>query len=169
MLIVHLGMSGRIYVDDAPTGGAHEHVVLHFDDGAVLSYEDHRRFGLMDLAGAGRLEEHDLLRSMGPEPLAPGFDGPALAQRLRAKDTPIKAALLDQRVVAGLGNIYVCEALFHAGTTCRRPANSATFSTASRSTIGPTGPAPAAIAGARCGASCKAGARHSIALSANGE
>ena len=124
VLIVHLGMSGRMSVGDAPSGGAHEHVVLHFDDGAVLSYEDHRRFGLMDLADAGRLEEHDLLRSMGPEPLAPDFDGPALAQRLHAKDTPIKAALLDQRVVAGLGNIYVCEALFHAGLSPRRRAGS---------------------------------------------
>ena len=124
VLIVHLGMSGRMSVADAPSGGAHEHVVLHFDDGAVLSYEDHRRFGLMDLADAGRLEDHDLLRSMGPEPLAPDFDGPALAQRLHAKDTPIKAALLDQRVVAGLGNIYVCEALFHAGLSPRRRAGS---------------------------------------------
>ena len=124
VLIVHLGMSGRLSVDGAPSGGAHEHVVLHFDDGAVLSYEDHRRFGLMDLTEAARLEEHDLLRSMGPEPLAPDFDGPALAQRLHAKDTPIKAALLDQRVVAGLGNIYVCEALFHAGLSPRRRAGS---------------------------------------------
>ena len=124
VLLVHLGMSGRMSVDDAPSGGAHEHVVLHFDDGAVLSYEDHRRFGLMDLADAGRLEEHELLRSMGPEPLAPNFDGPALAKRLHAKDTPIKAALLDQRVVAGLGNIYVCEALFHAGLSPRRRAGS---------------------------------------------
>ena len=124
VLIVHLGMSGRLSVDDAPSGGAHEHVVLHFDDGAVLRYEDHRRFGLMDLADAGRLEEHDLLRHMGPEPLAPDFDGPALAKRLHAKDTPIKAALLDQRVVAGLGNIYVCEALFHAGLSPRRRAGS---------------------------------------------
>ncbi len=124
VLIVHLGMSGRMSVGDAPSGGAHEHVVLHFDDGAVLSYEDHRRFGLMDLAEAARLEEHDLLRRMGPEPLAPDFDGPALAKRLHAKDTPIKAALLDQRVVAGLGNIYVCEALFHAGLSPRRRAGS---------------------------------------------
>ncbi len=124
VLIVHLGMSGRMSVGAAPSGGAHEHVVLHFDDGAVLSYEDHRRFGLMDLADAGRLEEHELLRNMGPEPLAPDFDGPALAQRLHAKDTPIKAALLDQRVVAGLGNIYVCEALFHAGLSPRRRAGS---------------------------------------------
>ena len=124
VLIVHLGMSGRLSIDAAPGGGAHEHVVLHFDDGAVLRYEDHRRFGLMDLAEAAQLGEHELLRSMGPEPLAPGFDGPALAERLRGKDTPIKAALLDQRVVAGLGNIYVCEALFHAGLSPRRRAGS---------------------------------------------
>ena len=112
VLIVHLGMSGRLFVDAAPSGAAHEHVVLHFDDGAVLSYVDHRRFGLMDLAEDSRLDEHVLLSAMGPEPLAADFDGPALAARLKGKDTPIKAALLDQRVVAGLGNIYVCEALY---------------------------------------------------------
>ena len=124
VLIAHLGMSGRFSVGDAPSGGAHEHVVFHFDDGAVLGYTDHRRFGLMDLAEAARLEEHPLLGSMGPEPLSAEFDGPALALRLRGKDTPIKAALLDQRVVAGLGNIYVCEALFHAGLSPRRRAGS---------------------------------------------
>ena len=121
VLIVHLGMSGRLSIDAAPSGGAHEHVVLHFDDGAVLRYDDHRRFGLMDLTEAARLEEHELLRSMGPEPLAADFDGPALAKRLQGKDTPIKAALLDQRVVAGLGNIYVCEALFYAGAEPQAP------------------------------------------------
>ena len=124
VLIVHLGMSGRLFVDAAPSGAAHEHVVLHFDDGAVLSYVDHRRFGLMDLAEAALLEEHVLLRAMGPEPLAADFDGPALAARLSGKDTPIKAALLDQRVVAGLGNIYVCEALYYAGLSPRRRAGS---------------------------------------------
>ena len=124
VLIVHLGMSGRFSIDKAPSGGAHEHVVLHFDDGAVLRYEDHRRFGLMDLTEAARLEEHALLCSMGPEPLAPDFDGPALATRLHGKDTPIKAALLDQHVIAGLGNIYVCEALFYAGLSPRRRAGS---------------------------------------------
>ena len=124
VLIVHLGMSGRLSIDAAPSGGAHEHVVLHFDDGAVLRYDDHRRFGLMDLTEAARLEEHELLRSMGPEPLAADFDGPALAKRLSGKDTPIKAALLDQRVIAGLGNIYVCEALFYAGLSPRRRAGS---------------------------------------------
>ena len=124
VLIVHLGMSGRLSIDAAPSGGAHEHVVLHFDDGAVLRYDDHRRFGLMDLTEAARLEEHELLRSMGPEPLAADFDGLALAKRLSGKDTPIKAALLDQRVIAGLGNIYVCEALFYAGLSPRRRAGS---------------------------------------------
>ncbi len=123
-LIVHLGMSGRLAIADAPSGSAHEHVVFRFDDGTVLSYVDHRRFGLMDLAHAGRIEEHALLRHMGPEPLAAAFDGPALARRLAGKDTPIKAALLDQRVVAGLGNIYVCEALFHADLSPRRRAGS---------------------------------------------
>ena len=124
VLIAHLGMSGRFAVADAPTGGAHEHVVLHFDDGAVLSFTDHRRFGLMALAESAGLEEHPLLAGMGPEPLGADFDGPALAGRLKGKDTAIKAALLDQRVVAGLGNIYVCEALYHAGLSPRRRAGS---------------------------------------------
>ena len=124
VLIVHLGMSGRLFVDAAPSGAAHEHVVLHFEGGAVLSYVDHRRFGLMDLCEAARLDEHVLLSAMGPEPLAADFDGPALAKRLSGKDTPIKAALLDQRVVAGLGNIYACEALFYAGLSPRRRAGS---------------------------------------------
>ena len=124
VLIAHLGMSGRFAVSDRPGNGPHEHIVFHFDDGAVLGYTDHRRFGLMDLGEAALLEEHTLLRGMGPEPLAAGFDGPALGERLKGKDTPIKAALLDQRVVAGLGNIYVCEALYHAGLSPRRRAGS---------------------------------------------
>ena len=124
VLIVHLGMSGRLFVDAAPSGAAHEHVVLHLEGGAVLSYVDHRRFGLMDLCETALLDEHVLLSAMGPEPLAADFDGPALAKRLSGKDTPIKAALLDQRVVAGLGNIYVCEALFYAGLSPRRRAGS---------------------------------------------
>lgn len=124
VLIAHLGMSGRFAIGDAPSGGPHEHVVLHFDDGAVLSFTDHRRFGLMELAESARLEEHALLSGMGPEPLGTDFDGPALARRLEGKDTAIKAALLDQRVVAGLGNIYVCEALYHAGLSPRRRAGS---------------------------------------------
>ena len=123
-LIAHLGMSGRFSVTDMPSNNPHEHVVFHFDDGAVLCYADHRRFGLMDLAETALLAEHALLRSMGPEPLAADFDGPALARRLRGKDTPIKAALLDQHVVAGLGNIYVCEALYHAGLSPKRRAGS---------------------------------------------
>lgn len=122
VLIVHLGMSGRLSVAGAPGGGAHEHVLFHFDDGAVLRYVDHRRFGLMDLADSGALARHVLLRDMGPEPLSDRFAGPLLADRLRGRDTPIKAALLDQRVVAGLGNIYACEALFHAGLSPRRRA-----------------------------------------------
>ena len=132
VLIAHLGMSGRLAVAAAPSGDTHEHVVFHFDDGTVLSYTDHRRFGLMDLAERARLEEHVLLSAMGPEPLAADFDGPALAARLGGKDTPIKAALLDQRVVAGLGNIYVCEALFHAGLSPKRRAGSVQGKRASR-------------------------------------
>jgi formamidopyrimidine-DNA glycosylase len=115
-------MSGRFTIGTAPTNDPHEHVVLRFDDGAVLSYTDHRRFGLLDLTDGEALERHELLCRMGPEPLSNSFSGPALADRLAGKRTPIKAALLDQTVVAGLGNIYVCEALFHAGLSPRRQA-----------------------------------------------
>ncbi len=122
VLIAHLGMSGRFSIAGAPSGDPHEHVLFHFDDGAVLRYADHRRFGLMDLTDTEMLEDHALLRDMGPEPLSNRFAGPVLAHRLHGKKTPIKAALLDQHVVAGLGNIYVCEALFHAGLSPRRRA-----------------------------------------------
>lgn len=126
VLLVHLGMSGRMTVaasEIAPAPhAAHDHVVFHLDDGAVVRFNDARRFGSMALACAAGLERHPLLAGLGPEPLDPDFDGPALAARLRGKRTPIKAALLDQRVVAGLGNIYVCEALFRAGISPRRMA-----------------------------------------------
>ena len=125
VLLVHLGMSGRMSV--AP-GGAdlpaapHEHVVFELSDATRIRFEDPRRFGLMALIGAGELAAHPLLAHLGPEPTGAGFTGPALAGRLRGKRTPIKAALLDQRVVAGLGNIYACESLFTAGLSPRRSA-----------------------------------------------
>jgi formamidopyrimidine-DNA glycosylase len=100
----------------------HEHVVFFTDDGARIGFSDPRRFGLMDLTTAAALADHPLLRHLGPEPLDAAFDGAALGARLAGKRTPIKAALLDQRVVAGLGNIYVCEALHVAGLSPRRSA-----------------------------------------------
>jgi formamidopyrimidine-DNA glycosylase len=120
-LLLHLGMSGRITAGDATAQHAkHDHVVLTLDDGTVVRFNDARRFGLLDYIKRGEEGAHPLLAGMGPEPLEPGFDGAFLATTLAGKMTPIKAALLDQRIVAGLGNIYVCEALYRAGISPRR-------------------------------------------------
>ena len=120
-LLLHLGMSGRITTGDATTPHArHDHVVLTLDDGTVVRFNDARRFGLLDYIKRGEEAAHPLLADMGPEPLEPGFDGAYLTKALAGKMTPIKAALLDQRIVAGLGNIYVCEALYRAGISPRR-------------------------------------------------
>ncbi len=130
-LIVHLGMSGRLLVSgDAVAGFAHavpdhrrhDHVVLGMEGGAVVTFNDARRFGMMDLAPTATVEEHWLLRALGPEPLGNAFDGRYLARALRGRGTTIKAALMDQRIVAGLGNIYVCEALHMVGISPRRAA-----------------------------------------------
>lgn len=122
-LIAHLGMSGRMVIlspgDRAPLD-AHDHVILETEDGDEVRFNDARRFGLMVLAAAGELDAHPLLANIGPEPLGNDFNGPALAAALAGKRTPIKAALLDQRVVAGIGNIYACEALHRAGISPRR-------------------------------------------------
>jgi formamidopyrimidine-DNA glycosylase len=123
VLIAHLGMSGRLVValpGKAPPREKHDHAVFHFDDGTELRFNDARRFGLLDYAQASDLDRHPRFRLLGPEPLSNEFNAPALAQALKGKKTSIKAALLDQRVVAGLGNIYVCEALFGAGLSPRR-------------------------------------------------
>lgn len=120
-LLLHLGMSGRITAGPGDVPHApHDHVVLTLDDGTVVRFNDARRFGLLDYMRRGEEAAHPLLAGMGPEPLEPGFDGKYLAQRLAGKMTPIKAALLDQKIVAGLGNIYVCEALYRAGVSPRR-------------------------------------------------
>lgn len=126
VLIAHLGMSGRmIVVKDAKVPfDKHDHIVFTADTGVSIRYNDARRFGLMTLANAAELEAHPLLASIGPEPLGNDFNGPALATRLANRKTPIKAALLDQSVVAGVGNIYACEALFFAGISPRRVARS---------------------------------------------
>jgi len=128
VVLVHLGMSGRMVIDPEPGGDPaaprdkHEHVAFLCGNGTAIRFSDARRFGMMDLASTATLAGHRLLRHLGPEPLDPAFDGPALAARLKGKHTPIKAALLDQRVVAGLGNIYACEALFRAGLSPKRSA-----------------------------------------------
>jgi formamidopyrimidine-DNA glycosylase len=121
LLLLHLGMSGRITAGGvADTDEKHDHVVLTLDDGTVVRFNDPRRFGLLDYIVRGAVAAHPLLAGLGPEPLEPGFDGTYLARALAGKMTPIKSALLDQRIVAGLGNIYVCEALYRAGVSPRR-------------------------------------------------
>ncbi|MDD9878133.1 MAG: bifunctional DNA-formamidopyrimidine glycosylase/DNA-(apurinic or apyrimidinic site) lyase [Magnetovibrio sp.] len=122
--IAHLGMSGRfrIFHGDAPPEEPHDHVIVETEEGVVVRFNDPRRFGFMDLADAVEADGHPMLRDLGPEPLGDGFDAGVLADRLAGRAAPIKAALLDQRTVAGLGNIYVCEALFQAGISPRRKA-----------------------------------------------
>ena len=126
VLLIHLGMSGRMRVFPAgaerPPPAKHDHVILRTDDGAEIRFNDARRFGTMDLLAADAVSSHPLLRDLGPEPLGNTFNGPALAAALRGRRTPIKAALLDQKTVAGLGNIYVCEALYYANLSPRRGA-----------------------------------------------
>jgi formamidopyrimidine-DNA glycosylase len=123
VLLIHLGMTGRLLVAEKgvplPTD-PHDHVVFTLEDGAVVAFNDVRRFGRMDYLRAAKLEAHPLLKDLGPEPLGNAFNGPALEARLDGKRTPLKAALLDQRVVAGLGNIYVSESLYQAGLSPRR-------------------------------------------------
>ena len=123
VLLAHLGMSGRILMvpkgaDVAPE--KHDHIVFTTEAGTEIRFNDARRFGMVDLVAAHSLEQHKLLEGLGPEPLGNEFSGPVLAAALEGKVTPIKAALLDQRVVAGLGNIYVSEALFESGIAPRR-------------------------------------------------
>src|SRR3954463_13917214 len=151
-LVIHLGMSGRMsvfslvapahaaapaegkqgklgnYVYDTPPEGAgfgkHDHVVFETDAPARIIFNDHRRFGLMALVSTERLDQDKLFKSIGIEPLSGGFNANYLAKALDGKKTPIKSALLDQRLIAGLGNIYVCEALFRAGISPKRLAGS---------------------------------------------
>lgn len=127
-LISHLGMSGSFRVmdrgvnDRAP--GRHEHVILTMDSGQDVRYRDPRRFGFMDLWPTNGLASHPMLARLGPEPLDDAFDGERLFAALAGRRTPVKTALLDQTVVAGVGNIYACEALFLAGISPRRLASS---------------------------------------------
>jgi formamidopyrimidine-DNA glycosylase len=135
VLLMHLGMSGSFRVqkpDEADTPGAfhhprgkdaaHDHVVFHMSSGADVVFNDPRRFGYMKVIARAALDEEPLLRGLGPEPLGNEFDAGLLARACAGKKTSLKAALLDQRVVAGLGNIYVCEALYRARLSPRRVA-----------------------------------------------
>ena len=124
VLIVHLGMSGRMVIGglrNAPPG-PHEHVEFVTGEGRSVTFADPRRFGLMVLCREEELSSHSLLKDLGPEPLEDAFSVAALNEALVGKKGPIKTVLLDQHVVSGLGNIYVCEALFRAGIDPTRPA-----------------------------------------------
>lgn len=122
-LLIHLGMSGRMLISgamlgefhhDHPAAQKHDHVILTMDSGAQVTFNDARRFGSMDLMPTARWQAHRLLADLGPEPLGNAFNEAYLRARLENRQTPIKAALLDQTVVSGLGNIYVCEVLHRA-------------------------------------------------------
>ncbi len=133
VLTVHLGMSGRFFVARADhQASLHDHVGIEFEDGSELVFNDARRFGSMDLVPASELEGHRALALLGPEPLGNEFSGPLLFAQTSKRRTTMKAALMDQHIVAGLGNIYVCEALFAAAIDPRRPANALTASEADR-------------------------------------
>jgi formamidopyrimidine-DNA glycosylase len=121
--MIHLGMSGRVLIEGVETAamhhdravpGKHDHVIVRTDAGTRIVYNDARRFGAMDLWPTAELEDHPHLKGLGPEPMGNAFHAEALGAALAGRQSPIKAALLDQRTVAGLGNIYVCEALFRA-------------------------------------------------------
>ena len=127
-LIVHLGMSGRMTLHDVKSAAEHpferhDHVVFDMDDGWQVRFNDARRFGLMLLVPTEAVEKHKAFKGLGPEPLDEGFDGAALAARLKGRKTSIKAALLDQKTLVGVGNIYACEALYMSGISPRRSAH----------------------------------------------
>jgi formamidopyrimidine-DNA glycosylase len=131
-LVIHLGMSGRMSVEggsfgrfhhEMPELAKHDHVVFETDAPARIVFNDHRRFGLMTLIDSGKIEGHKLFKDVGVEPLSAQFNAKFLTKALEGKKTPIKSALLDQRIVAGLGNIYVCEALWRAKISPRRRAS----------------------------------------------
>ncbi|MFS8035678.1 bifunctional DNA-formamidopyrimidine glycosylase/DNA-(apurinic or apyrimidinic site) lyase [Xanthobacter sp. AM11] len=136
VMILHLGMSGSIRIEGAQVkgrpglfhharsnGGPHDHVVLHLAGGATVTFNDPRRFGAILIVPYDRLFSHPLLASLGPEPLGNAFNAEYLARACARRQTSLKAALLDQKLVAGLGNIYVCEALFRARLSPRRLAH----------------------------------------------
>ncbi|MBI1202339.1 MAG: bifunctional DNA-formamidopyrimidine glycosylase/DNA-(apurinic or apyrimidinic site) lyase [Rhodopseudomonas sp.] len=132
VLIMHLGMSGSFRIEGEIPGcfhhdrsklAAHDHIVFHMSNGAVVTFNDPRRFGSMKLVARADLDDEPQLKGLGPEPLGNEFDATLLAAACAGKKTSLKAALLDQRIVAGLGNIYVCEALYRAHLSPKRQAS----------------------------------------------
>ena len=131
MLVMHLGMSGRFTIEGGQTasfthetGGnpKHDHAVFHIEGGVTVTYNDPRRFGFMELWPVATFQEYPRLKKLGPEPLSNRFNAAYLDEALAGKQTPIKTALLDQAIIAGLGNIYVCEALYRSGISPKRKA-----------------------------------------------
>lgn len=140
-LLIHLGMSGRMTVSGDPLGQfvhehpqleKHDHVVLHMQSGARIAFNDPRRFGAMDILPTDKAETHPLLAKLGPEPLGNGFSETYLRGALKGRRMPMKAALLDQRIIAGLGNIYVCEVLHKTGISPTRQAGNVSAARLSR-------------------------------------
>ena len=128
-LLIHLGMSGKILVSNSKIGNyfyessklaKHDHVIFELNDGTIITYNDPRRFGAMDLAKTDDLNNHKFLEKLGPEPLGNNFNSDYLKIELSKKESPIKNVLLNQSLVAGLGNIYVCEALFMSGISPKK-------------------------------------------------
>ncbi len=133
-LVMHLGMSGHFRVDSLGSGngqaaGAHDHVVFEMSSGQVVTFTDPRRFGAMDLLTPDERLTHPTASALGPEPLSKGFNAAALARACAGRKAPLKVVLLDQRAVAGLGNIYVVEALHRAGLSPSRRASTIATST----------------------------------------
>jgi formamidopyrimidine-DNA glycosylase len=131
-IIIHLGMSGRILIDttnkeifnyNSNLFEKHDHVILYMQNGTLITFNDARRFGAMDMAPTKTLDTHWLLKRLGPEPLGNGLNAEYLANRFKNKNTAIKTTLLDQLIVAGLGNIYVCEILFRSGVLPQKNTN----------------------------------------------
>jgi formamidopyrimidine-DNA glycosylase len=133
-VLFHLGMSGRMLIGLAGANEIplHEHLALETEDGWRVGFVDPRRFGCVDLLATAQEDSHRLLAGLGPEPLGADFTPALLSAALAGRWTPVKAALLDQRTVAGLGNIYVCEALFRAGISPRRLAHTVAGARAAR-------------------------------------
>ena len=124
VMILHLGMSGRVLITkDLPKAkNAHDHLIFETEDGFFIRYNDPRRFGFIDIVPLKNLAEYRSLAALGPEPLSNEFNASALRQKINKKQSPIKSVLLDQTIIAGLGNIYVCEALHRSGISPRRKA-----------------------------------------------
>ncbi|MCB9944873.1 MAG: bifunctional DNA-formamidopyrimidine glycosylase/DNA-(apurinic or apyrimidinic site) lyase [Geminicoccaceae bacterium] len=122
-LLLHLGMSGRLLFDGEPRG-RHEHLTFHFEGGTILRFVDPRRFGMLDLVDTEELPDHRWLRHLGLEPLDAAFDAAALRTRLAGRQQAVKTAIMDQRLVVGVGNIYASESLFRAAILPTRPAAS---------------------------------------------